>query len=171
MKEAGKRCLRVTRVRVQKAQSSAKAKTIGESDQGSEIISLMARSCGQENEHDYWRLIFSFNRLTLTPLAPIFVFKRSAGGLKSEGKLSQLPSNTFNELLATWQAGDDEALRAAFPRVYDELRRVAHRYLKKNVPTTPFKVPPSSTRPICGSKGNARVRSRTASISSPSARN
>jgi RNA polymerase sigma factor (TIGR02999 family) len=45
--------------------------------------------------------------------------------------LSQLPSNTFNELLANWQAGDDEALRVAFPRVYNELRRVAHRYLKK----------------------------------------
>jgi hypothetical protein len=48
--------------------------------------------------------------------------------------LPQLPSNTFNELLATWQAGDDEALRAVFPRVYNELRRVAHRYLRKERP-------------------------------------
>lgn len=55
-------------------------------------------------------------------------------GFKSEGKLSQLPSNTFNELLANWQAGDDEALRAVFPRVYNELRRVAHRYLQKERP-------------------------------------
>lgn len=55
-------------------------------------------------------------------------------GLKSEGWLSQLPSNTFSELLANWKAGDDEALRAVFPRVYDELRRVAHRYLRRERP-------------------------------------
>lgn len=48
--------------------------------------------------------------------------------------MPQLPSNTFNDLLANWQAGDDEALRAAFPRVYNELRRVAHRYLQKERP-------------------------------------
>jgi RNA polymerase sigma factor (TIGR02999 family) len=63
----------------------------------------------------------------------IFVYNRSTGSAW-EGKLSQLPSNTFNELLANWQAGDDEALRAVFPRVYNELRRVAHRYLKKERP-------------------------------------
>ena len=48
--------------------------------------------------------------------------------------MSQLPSNTLSELLANWQAGDDEALRAVFPRVYNELRRVAHRYLQKERP-------------------------------------
>jgi RNA polymerase sigma factor (TIGR02999 family) len=48
--------------------------------------------------------------------------------------LSQLPSNTFNELLANWQAGDEEALRVVFPRVYNELRRVAHRYLQRERP-------------------------------------
>jgi len=48
--------------------------------------------------------------------------------------LSQLPSNTFSELLANWQAGDDEALRVVFPRVYSELRRVAHRYLRNERP-------------------------------------
>jgi RNA polymerase sigma factor (TIGR02999 family) len=48
--------------------------------------------------------------------------------------LPQLPSNTFNELLSTWQAGDNEALRAVFPRVYNELRRVAHHYLRRERP-------------------------------------
>jgi len=48
--------------------------------------------------------------------------------------LPQLPPNTLNELLATWQADDNEALHAVFPRVYNELRRVAHRYLKKERP-------------------------------------
>jgi RNA polymerase sigma factor (TIGR02999 family) len=71
--------------------------------------------------------------LTLTPRAPIFVYKISAGAA-SGGKLSQLPSNTLNELLANWQAGDEQALRAVFPRVYNELRRVAHRYLQKERP-------------------------------------
>ncbi len=48
--------------------------------------------------------------------------------------MPQLPSNTLSELLANWQAGNDEALRAVFPRVYDELRRVAHRYLRRERP-------------------------------------
>jgi RNA polymerase sigma factor (TIGR02999 family) len=37
-------------------------------------------------------------------------------------------------LLANWQAGDEEALRAALPLVYDELRRVAHHYMGKERP-------------------------------------
>jgi RNA polymerase sigma factor (TIGR02999 family) len=45
--------------------------------------------------------------------------------------LSQFPSKSVNELLAQWHAGDDEALHAAIPLVYDELRRVAHHYLRK----------------------------------------
>jgi len=69
----------------------------------------------------------------LTAHAAIFVYKRSAGAA-SGGKLSQLPSNTLSELLANWQAGDQEALRAVFPRVYNELRRVAHRYLRTERP-------------------------------------
>ena len=48
--------------------------------------------------------------------------------------MPQLPSNNFSELLANWQAGDNEALRTVFPRVYNELRRVAHRYLRKERP-------------------------------------
>jgi RNA polymerase sigma factor (TIGR02999 family) len=36
-----------------------------------------------------------------------------------------------SRLLARWQAGDDEALRALFPLVYGELRRVAHYHLQK----------------------------------------
>jgi RNA polymerase sigma factor (TIGR02999 family) len=50
------------------------------------------------------------------------------------GWLSQLPPKTVSELLANWQAGDDEALRAVLPLVYDELRRVAHHHLQKERP-------------------------------------
>jgi RNA polymerase sigma factor (TIGR02999 family) len=48
--------------------------------------------------------------------------------------VSQLPPKTFSELLVNWHAGDDEALHAAIPLVYDELRRVAHQYLQKERP-------------------------------------
>jgi len=48
--------------------------------------------------------------------------------------LSGLPPKTVSELLANWQAGDDEGLRAVIPLVYDELRRVAHHYPQKERP-------------------------------------
>jgi RNA polymerase sigma factor (TIGR02999 family) len=38
------------------------------------------------------------------------------------------------QLLANWQAGDDDALRSVLPLVYEELRRAAHRYLRKERP-------------------------------------
>jgi len=49
--------------------------------------------------------------------------------------LSQLPPRTVSELLADWHAGNNDALRAALPHVYNELRRVAHRYLQKERPS------------------------------------
>jgi ECF sigma factor len=50
------------------------------------------------------------------------------------GCLAQLPPKTVSKLLANWHAGDDEALRAAVPLVYDELRRAAHHYLHNERP-------------------------------------
>jgi RNA polymerase sigma factor (TIGR02999 family) len=50
------------------------------------------------------------------------------------GWVSKLPSDTLSELLANWQAGDDKALRAVFPLVYDELRRLARDYLRRERP-------------------------------------
>jgi RNA polymerase sigma factor (TIGR02999 family) len=43
-----------------------------------------------------------------------------------------LPAVT--ELLAKWSSGDREAFRALIPLLYDELHRVAHRYLRKARP-------------------------------------
>ena len=171
MKEAGKRCLRVTRVQVQKALLSAKAKSPGKSDQGSERISLITRSRGQDTQRNYWRLIFSFNRLTLPPRAPIFVYKYSAG---VSSRRAGCPNCRPTLSVSYWPIGRPVTTRPCAPhsRVYTtncgEWRIVT---CEKNVPTTPCKVPPLSTRPICGSKNNAQARSRTASISSPSARN
>jgi len=48
--------------------------------------------------------------------------------------LSQLPPKTVSELLADLRAGDNGALRAAVPLVYEELRRIAHHYLRKERP-------------------------------------
>jgi RNA polymerase sigma factor (TIGR02999 family) len=48
--------------------------------------------------------------------------------------LPELPPKTVSKLLANWHAGDDEALRAAVPLVYDELRRLAHHYLQNERP-------------------------------------
>jgi len=42
-----------------------------------------------------------------------------------------LSPKSVTELLAQWHAGDEEALRAVLPRVYDELRRLAHHYMRR----------------------------------------
>lgn len=48
--------------------------------------------------------------------------------------LLETSSQPVTALLAQWRAGDEEALRALLPIVYNELRRLAHRYLRKERP-------------------------------------
>jgi RNA polymerase sigma factor (TIGR02999 family) len=48
--------------------------------------------------------------------------------------VSEVPSQPVTELLAKWQAGDEGAFRALVPLVYNELRRIAHRYLRNERP-------------------------------------
>jgi RNA polymerase sigma factor (TIGR02999 family) len=48
--------------------------------------------------------------------------------------VSQLPSESVNELLSKWRAGDQDALSALMPLVYKELHNVAHHYLRKERP-------------------------------------
>jgi DNA-directed RNA polymerase specialized sigma24 family protein len=38
------------------------------------------------------------------------------------------------ELLVRWRSGDHDALQALMPLVYDEMRRLAHRYLRRERP-------------------------------------
>jgi RNA polymerase sigma factor (TIGR02999 family) len=45
-----------------------------------------------------------------------------------------LSSQGVSELLARWQGGDEEALRALLPLVYNELRRLAHHFLQQERP-------------------------------------
>ncbi len=46
----------------------------------------------------------------------------------------QSSPNLVTTLLAKWRAGDERALDALLPLVYNELRRVAHRYLRYERP-------------------------------------
>ncbi len=48
--------------------------------------------------------------------------------------MSSLSSKPVSELLAKWEAGDQEALRALVPLVYNELRRLAHYHLQRERP-------------------------------------
>jgi RNA polymerase sigma factor (TIGR02999 family) len=45
--------------------------------------------------------------------------------------LDQEPSSPVTQLLVRWREGDREALEALMPLVYDELRRLAHHYLRQ----------------------------------------
>jgi RNA polymerase sigma factor (TIGR02999 family) len=48
--------------------------------------------------------------------------------------MSGLSSDQVTELLARWQVGDEAALRALVPLVYQELRRLAHHFLLNERP-------------------------------------
>ncbi len=42
-----------------------------------------------------------------------------------------VPSQRVTELLVKWRGGDEDALQTLVPLVYEELRAVAHRYLRR----------------------------------------
>ena len=44
--------------------------------------------------------------------------------------MPQLPSQSVGELLGRWRAGDQNALRALVPLIYNELHDLAHHYLR-----------------------------------------
>src|SRR5215470_8405936 len=45
-------------------------------------------------------------------------------------KAPQLPPQSVNELLSRWRAGDQDALQALVPLIYNELHDLAHHYLR-----------------------------------------
>ena len=77
--------------------------------------------------------------------------------------MSQVPPKTVSELLAHWHAGDDDALRAAVPLVYDELRRIAHHYLRNERPGHTLRHRPRTRGLSATGEASARFRSRTES--------
>ena len=48
--------------------------------------------------------------------------------------MSEFPSQTLQDLLASWQAGDRKALETVLPLVYRELHGLAHHYLRGERP-------------------------------------
>jgi len=58
---------------------------------------------------------------------------RSAVGLTLSTTLTMMTVSTpgLTELLSDWQQGDQTALSKLTPLVYDELRRIAHRYVQR----------------------------------------
>jgi len=48
--------------------------------------------------------------------------------------MSQASAHEITELLAAWGRGDESALERLMPLVYDELRRLAHRYMNRERP-------------------------------------
>ena len=59
-------------------------------------------------------------------------------------------THEVTQLLLAWREGDEAALESLIPVLYQELRRLAHRYMLGSVPGTPCKRPRWSMRPICG---------------------
>jgi RNA polymerase sigma factor (TIGR02999 family) len=53
---------------------------------------------------------------------------------EGEGKLSPASSTEINRLLAEWGRGDPEAREELIPVVYEELRRIARRHLRRERP-------------------------------------
>ncbi len=49
-------------------------------------------------------------------------------------RVVQTSSNLVTQLLTKWRAGDEQAIQELVPLVYDELRRMAHRYLRQERP-------------------------------------
>jgi RNA polymerase sigma factor (TIGR02999 family) len=49
---------------------------------------------------------------------------------QQEGTMSAASSDPVTELLMRWRCGNQEALQALLPLVYDELRRLAHHHLE-----------------------------------------
>ena len=47
---------------------------------------------------------------------------------------SELDTNDLSKLLRAWSSGDQSALNGLTPLVYDELRRLAHRYMERERP-------------------------------------
>jgi RNA polymerase sigma-70 factor (ECF subfamily) len=51
--------------------------------------------------------------------------------LESSGSMTTLSQDDLTGLLLEWRHGDKGALEALTPLVYDELRRIAHRYVRR----------------------------------------
>jgi len=59
---------------------------------------------------------------------------RRAGGAAGRGEPMEEPRGEVTQLLAQWQSGDRSALDRLMPLVYDELRLIAGRLVRRSLP-------------------------------------
>jgi RNA polymerase sigma factor (TIGR02999 family) len=94
-----------------------------------EVAQVLKKNCSTKNTSSRVRDRF-FNKLTSSLKEGYCVFLRNRGG----GAVPQSSSQPISELLAQWRTGDEESLRRLVPLVYNELRRLAHYYLRRERP-------------------------------------
>ena len=60
--------------------------------------------------------------------------RRTGAGWCIISRMEPVPSAEFTKLLQAWSEGDQAALENLIPMVYGELRRMAHRYMRREAP-------------------------------------
>ena len=75
-------------------------------------------------------MIFS-SALTLSGTQAIFGPKSRR---KGTGIVPQVEPNQITALRVKWKEGDQQAVHVLLPLVYEELRRLAHQYLRRERP-------------------------------------
>jgi len=83
---------------------------------------------------NYSRLPHPARLLKLIDLEPIRGYLPATPKWGEEDGVHATGAPAISQLLAKWHDGDQEALRALVPLLYDELRQVAHQYLRKARP-------------------------------------
>ena len=83
---------------------------------------------------NYSRLPHPARLLKLIDLEPIRGYLPATPKWGEEDGVHTTGPPAISQLLAKWHDGDQEALRALVPLLYDELRQVAHQYLRKARP-------------------------------------
>jgi len=83
---------------------------------------------------NYSRLPHPARLLKLIDLEPIRGYLPATPKWGEEDGVHATGAPAISQLLAKWHDGDQEALRALVPLLYDDLRQVAHQYLRKARP-------------------------------------
>ena len=83
---------------------------------------------------NYSRLPHPARLLKLIDLEPIRGYLPATPKWGEEDGVHATGTPAISQLLAKWHDGDQEALRALVPLLYDDLRQVAHQYLRKARP-------------------------------------
>ena len=79
---------------------------------------------------NYSRLPHPARLLKLIDLEPIRGYLPATPKWGEEDGVHATGAPAISQLLAKWHDGDQEALRALVPLLYDDLRQVAHQYLR-----------------------------------------